>query len=433
MDTTAAGALGVEDERILIIGAGVSGLALAWLLSEMGRRVTVLEAAPRIGGLARSFNWHDLPCDIAPHRLYTHDQPVLRAIQELVPLREFQRNSRILMRDKHIQDPINPIELILRFPPQVGLKLVWGFINRPKLLEDSFEAMALNRYGRGLYDFFFEPYTKKMFGVPPGQISPNWGREKLRSSGLLDALQRQSKTFFNSFWYPKQGGYGSICDAMAARIRGEIMLATPVTAVEYHNNRITGVRYRVDGAEQHLACDRLFSSIPATVLARMLGGQLQLRFKRVQLVYLHISKPFVMPYQWVYWGDGDVVINRMAEFKHFHPDLPHTDRTVLCAEVTVETDQPLEGVQRALERYHLVQREEVLDSMILTERCGYPVYDRGFEDAKQQARNLFGRFANLHCVGRNAEFRHIETDEDIASAADCLRRIYGADAVRLAK
>ena len=428
---TEGAAAGNADERIVIIGAGVSGLALAWLLSEMGKQVTVLEAAPQIGGLARTFDWHGLPCDIAPHRLHTHDQAVLQAIQNLVPLREFRRHSRILMRDKQIQDPINPIELLLRFPPQIGLKLVWGYLNRPKLPENSFEAMALNRYGRGLYDFFFEPYTKKMFGVPPGEISPIWGREKLRSSGLLDTLKRQSKTFFSTFWYPKQGGYGTICDAMAARTRGDIELSAPVTGLDHDNGRISAVHFQQDGSAQRLDCDRVFSSIPATALARMLGGNLQLRFKRVQLVYLHLAKARAMPYQWVYWGDADVVINRMAEFKHFHPDLPPTDRTVLCAEVTVDTDQPVEDVLRALERYQLVRREEVLDTMVITEGCGYPVYDRGFEAAKEQAQALFGQFANLHCVGRNAEFRHIETDEDIASAADSLRGIYGADAVRL--
>ncbi len=431
IDNTEGGAAGAAEERIVIIGAGASGLALAWLLSEMGKRVTVLEAAPRIGGLARTFEWHGLPCDIAPHRLYTHDRAVLGAVQRLVPLRELRRNSRILMRDKQIQDPINPIELVLRFPPRTGFALVWGFLTRPRLPETSFEGLALNRYGRGLYDFFFEPYTQKMFGVSPAEISVTWGREKLRSSGLLDALKRRSKTFFHSFWYPEQGGYQAILDAMRARIRGELLLEAPVTGLETGDGRITAVRYRRDGGEQRLACDRVFSTIPVTVLGRMLGEDIQLRFKRIQLVYLDVAKPEVMPYQWVYFGDGEVVINRMAEFKHFHPDLPPSDHSVLCAEVTLDTDRPVEDVLQALERYGLLRRDQVKDTLVLDEGCGYPVYDKGFEAARDQAHALFGRFVNLHCVGRNAEFRHIEVDEDIASAADRLRTIYGANLVRL--
>jgi protoporphyrinogen oxidase len=412
-------------ERIAILGAGLSGLALGWLLSRAGKRVTIFEAAPYIGGLARTFRWHGLPCDIAPHRLHTSNLEVLHAIQRLVPLCEHRRRSKILMHGKHIQDPINPVELLLRFAPRTALALVGGFLNRPRLPEDSFEALALNRYGRGLYDFFFEPYTRKMFGVPPGEISVTWGCEKLRSSGLLDAVKRQSKTFFSSFWYPREGGYGSICDAMRAKIRGEVLLQSPVTGLFHADGRVHSVYYRRDGAEQRFDCDRLFSTLPATLLARMLDEPLQLRFKRIQLVYLAIAEPQVMPYYWVYFGDGDLVINRMAEFKHFHPDLPPTDHSVLCAEVTMDSSDPHADVITALERYDLVRRDKIIDSMVLTEDCGYPVYDRHFETARDQGLALIGRFANLHCVGRNAEFRHIEADEDIASAVDCLRGIYG--------
>jgi protoporphyrinogen oxidase len=356
---------------------------------------------------------------------------VLNAVRTLVPLRRHRRRSKILMRGRRIQDPINPIELVLRFPPRTGFALVWGFLNRPKLPETSFEQLALNRYGMGLYNFFFEPYTKKMFGVSPAEISVTWGREKLRSSGLLDVLKRESKTFFSSFWYPERGGYEAILDAMHARISGEVMLETPVIGLETDNARITAVRYRRHGAEQCFACDRVFSTLPITVLARMLGEEIQLRFKPIQLVYLDIAKPEVMPYQWVYFGDGDVVINRMAEFKHFHPHLPPSGQSVLCAEVTVPSDHAEEDVIAALTRYGLIRHGEILDSLVIAEGCGYPVYDKGFEAARGQAEALFGRFGNLHCVGRNAEFRHIETDEDIASAAECLRGIYGDDAIQL--
>jgi protoporphyrinogen oxidase len=418
------------EERIAILGAGVSGLALAWMLSATGKRVTVFEAAPFTGGLARTFYWHDLPCDLAPHRLHTHDKQILAAIQGLVPLREHKRNSRILMKDKQIQDPINPIELLLRFPPLVGLKLVWGFLFRPRLPETSFEALALNRYGRGLYDFFFEPYTKKMFGASPAEISVVWGREKLRSSGLLDAIKRQSKTFFHTFWYPTTGGYGTICDEMVKRTNGDILLSAPVTGLRYNGDRVDAVRYQQDGEERVFECDRVFSTIPATVLARMFGASLDLRFKAIQLVYLHIAKPFAMPYHWVYWGDGDVVINRMAEFKHFHPDLPHSDRTVLCAEVTVDTEHAGGG------------RDPRADSA--TAWCGATrswtpwCWTRTLSATRSTTEGSRPAKRPRRCAVRSLRqpapasaatrsFKHIETDEDIASAAEKLQQIYGSE------
>lgn len=418
-----------DHERIAILGAGISGLSLGWLLSALGKRVTLFEATDRIGGLARTFDWHGIPCDIAPHRLYSTDAELIARIGSLVPLREHRRNSRILMKDRVIQDPINPFELVSRFPPQVGARLIWGFLTRPGFLqpglsEDSFESLALSRYGQGLYDFFFAPYTHKMFGVSPAAISVTWGREKLRSSGLIDTLKRRSKTFFSTFHYPATGGYGTIADAMQQRLRGEIRFGAQVTGLQTRDRRVVSVAYRQDGVERVFECDRVFSTLPATHLGRMFGQEFRLRFRPIQLVYLNVKRPRVMPYQWVYFGDGEVVINRMAEFANFHAPQPERVNSVLCAEVTTDTAQPVEDVLQALERYRLLDRREIDDTLVLHEGFGYPVYDLGFESAKAQAEDFFGQFDNLHAVGRNAEFRHIEADEDLESALNMVRQIY---------
>jgi protoporphyrinogen oxidase len=212
---------------------------------------------------------------------------------------------------------------------------------------------------------------------------------------------------------------------MREKIRGDVLLQAPVTGLRYTDDRIESVLYRRGNRDFELQCDRVFSTIPATRLASMFGETLDLRFRNIKLVYLNVSKPKVMPYQWVYFGDGDVVINRMAEFKHFHPDWAETPNTVLCAEVTMETERPEEDVLSALQRYKLLDAEDIKDAMVIPERYGYPVYDRGFEKAKEHAEVLFSRYCNLHCVGRNAEFRHIEVDEDLVSAMECLKRVYG--------
>ena len=157
-------------------------MSVAWLLKQRGIHSTVIEAQNKIGGLARSFNWHGIDCDIAPHRLFTHNHKVLELILGLVPMHQHRRKSCIFIGGKTIKDPIDPIELCLRFPSKAP-KLIGGFLFKPKLEETSFANLALNRYGQGLYDLFFEPYTQKLLGVSAEEISAEWGRQKLRSSG----------------------------------------------------------------------------------------------------------------------------------------------------------------------------------------------------------------------------------------------------------
>ena len=410
-------------ERVAILGAGISGLSSAALLKEKGYKVQLFEASDQIGGLARSFQWHGFHCDIAPHRLFTRDKEAKERLLELVPMNRHQRRSRIFIADRIVRDPVNPVELMWRLPPRVSSRLVWGYLFKPKLPEDSFENLALNKFGRGLYEFFFKPYTTKMFGVPPAEISVDWGRQKLRVSGLRDVIRRNTKIFFREFHYPKQGGYGAICQALGDKVANETYLNSKVIGLETGEGRVRAVRCERDGKEERFECDRLISTLPATVLGRMLGHQFALRFQSVVLIYLLVDKPRVMPYHWIYFGDSDVVINRMSEYKNFADANAPEDRTVLNAEVTIPSENPLEDTLDALQRYGLLDRKDILDTLLLHERFAYPVYDQAYETAIVESREVFGRFANLHLVGRNAEFRHIEVDEAFASALAMVRSL----------
>jgi protoporphyrinogen oxidase len=410
------------NNRILILGGGISGLSVAWLLKQRGILSTVVEAQNQIGGLARSFNWHGIDCDIAPHRLFTHNQEVLELIRRLVPMHQHRRKSCIFIQGKTIKDPIDPVELCLSFPNKAP-KLIGGFLFKPKLEETSFANLALNRYGQGLYNLFFEPYTQKLLGVSAKEISPEWGRQKLRSSGFGQWFKRNSKTYFNSFYYPITGGYGTIAKRMAEELGDNILVNTRVSGLNFDEKRITSATLYHNGKKDVIECDNLISTLPATTLATMLGQNIDFQYNPISLVYLNINKSQVMPYHWAYFADESIVINRMAEFKNFSQPSVATDNTVLCAEVTAHSDTPSEDVVSALVSYGLIKRHEIEDVLVLEESYGYPIYLKGFETERTEALEIFGQYRNLYTVGRNAEFRHIDVDEDIESAISCVENI----------
>ncbi len=66
-------------KKIIIIGAGITGLSSAWKLSEKGYNVNVIESDKTIGGLAKSIKIENYYFDIGPHSFFSEDKEVFTA------------------------------------------------------------------------------------------------------------------------------------------------------------------------------------------------------------------------------------------------------------------------------------------------------------------------------------------------------------------
>ena len=67
----------------LVIGGGITGLALALKLIDLGQPVTLIEVDPRIGGLAGSFPFGQSLVDRYYHHTFTGHQEIHQVISQL--------------------------------------------------------------------------------------------------------------------------------------------------------------------------------------------------------------------------------------------------------------------------------------------------------------------------------------------------------------
>lgn len=411
--------------KVGIIGAGMSGLSTAHFLHKKGVEVEILEADSVVGGFAHSFQWNGHTCDWAAHRLFTHDEHILQLIQSLVPLRTLNRVSAVRLGGKWLKDPVDAVQLCTRFFPKNTWSIPWTYLTRDrKLPETSFQSYCLARFGSRLEEFLFSPYTQKMFGIPMDQLSVEWARKKVRLSGPLDVIRQGSKTKFNYFYYPKNGGYGTICDALMAPVRDRIRLNARMTGLEMDGNRIARVRYEQDGQARLLEADHFVSTIPLTTLCAMTGHEPPLTYRGVSAVYVHVNKPQTTPNHWIYYMDGDVAVNRLCEVKNLYPQAGPAETSVVCAEVT-DCDRPdfLEKSIRDLAASGVFRMDQVLDTTVVRREFSYPVYRCDYEKDVDQAMEHLARFRNLYTVGRAAQFEHMEVDDCLESALQCVREL----------
>lgn len=410
--------------RIGILGGGIGGLASAYFLEGSGAEPRVFEASGIIGGLARSFRWHGFDCDIGPHRLYTDDTALLEEIKTLVPLNRLRRKSRIYIRGRWIRDPVNVLDLIVKFFPRVSIGIVLGYLGRKSYPPDHFEHVVLSRFGRGLNQLFFKPYSEKLFGIPADTISANWAQRKLRIGGWKDLVRKSSKLYFDYFHYPKSGGYGAISQGVYERVRERVQLNTPLTAIEL----LTGGKgyrcsFAVDGKTVTEEFDVIVSTLALPLLGRMLGTEINLRARPARFTYLLLGKPRASDYQWFYFADKDFIINRVSEYKNFGAAGLPEGKTVLCCEVTELDRFSVEEIIRELEVAGILKAGEVEDILTLDVPNAYPLYGLEYDSEIAKAATFFARHPRIFHVGRHAQFAHKDIDEVMGDAKEAARLI----------
>ena len=408
--------------KVGILGGGIAGLAVAWFLRDWAD-LRIHEASDAVGGLARTFKWHGFDCDLAPHRFFTHDEELLRQVQALVPMLRLTRKSRIRLRGQWIRDPVNIFEVLYKFMPVETARILWHFALRPKQQEDSFEALVLNKYGRGLNELFFKPYSEKLFGIPSSEISATWGRRKIRVTGLRDLVHRDPRLYFKHFYYPVANGYGAIANRLYADVRDRVHLQSRVVGITPLPSGGYECRFEGPGRARTERFDLLVSTLPMSELGALLGFHIRLQFRPMTLLYLLVGVDTVSDHHWSYFADRDRVVNRVAEFKNFGRDLPRS-HTVLCCEVT---DTAHFSVDRVVEELtgdeYLPRGAPILDTKIITLQRAYPVYDRSYDEEMARAQNAFRDHPAIYHIGRQAQFAHTDVDEILEEARTLADRL----------
>ncbi len=410
--------------KVAILGAGIAGLSAGWMLQKRGIDFVILERNAYVGGLARSFEWHEFSCDFAAHRFFTSDEEVLQQLLSLAPMARQVRRSRIYLSGHWMRDPLDVLELGVNLPIWQGMRLLISYLLRPRNRpEDSFENYVLARYGRSLYRLFFKPYTEKLFGIPGDQISVLWAKQKVRLANPLDNFRENTRNKFHYFYYPLRGGYGAIVNSLYATIKEKVCLETSVLGFQRGEGKITGVVYEEADRQQILPVDFVISTLPLTVTGRLLDTPIALNYQKVDAVYLLVNRPQVSDYHWVYFIDEDVCINRMVEFKNMSALNTPAETSVLCAEVTQDHKDVAGKVINDLVKTGMVSQAEVLDTKVIREKFAYPVYDLKYVKAMSEAQDFLRQVGNLYLVGRGAEFRHREVDDNFSAAAETVRKV----------
>nr|MCR4879604.1 NAD(P)/FAD-dependent oxidoreductase [Bacilli bacterium] len=484
----------MNKKKVVIIGAGPAGLSAAYELNKKGDfDITILELEEFVGGISRTVNYKNNRMDIGGHRFFTKNDRVNDLWHEIMPLQSAPSKDDILLDrkiecDPNGRDPEKEDEVILKRHRVSRIYFVKKFFDYPismkprtfinmgfsrtmkagfgyiastfhKRDEKSLEDFYINRFGKPLYQLFFESYTEKLWGVHPSKLSADWGAQRVKglslSKAILNAITKPFKkkdkskvetSLIEQFEYPKLGP-GQLYTILANKLEKEGVKIIYKEEVNHlyldKDNNINKVVTK-DGKEYQ--ADYVISSMPIKDLFFALGEDkvskesyelaTTLPYRDFITVGLLLDKLKIknktkiktlnelVPDTWIYVQERDVSMGRIQIFNNWSPymvnDPLHTvwiGLEYFCSEGdemwnSKDEDFINMATNELIKMGIIESKDNVLDSTRKKVKKAYPAYF-GSYDHFDVIRNELDKISNLYCIGRNGQHRYNNMDHSM--------------------
>ena len=493
-------------KQAIIAGAGPAGLTAA-IEFQKGTDIQpiVLEATDQIGGISQTVQYHGNRMDIGGHRFFSKSERVMKWWTELMPVQGKNSKDDILLglNDKPLEkdgpDPEKTDKVILIrhrvsrifflrkfFDYPISMKketfLNMGFIRMMragfgylwscvhKLPEDSLENFYINRFGRPLYELFFEGYTEKVWGVHPSKLGADWGSQRVKGLSVRAVLKDMFKKAFGKkddktvetslieqFIYPKLGP-GQLWEMAAEQVianGGKVLKQHEVTGVHVEGHKVTSVTVKTDAGLRTLPCDYFLSTMPIKDLIAAIDGievpdkvkeiAATLPYRDFITVGLCVKKLKIsnetpiktylnrVPDTWIYIQERDVKIGRLQIFNNWSPYLVKDYENSVwigleyfCTEGDAMWQMDKESfIAMAIDelvKIDIIDREDVLDATQVKIKKAYPAYFGSYYQL-DEVKVFLDTIENLYCLGRNGQHRYNNMDHSMLTAMECVDAI----------
>lgn len=434
--------------HIIIVGAGVTGLTLAYLLSKLGVRVTVLEKERAIGGLAKSFHYEGWSIDIGPHRFHTDDSVVHDFVLEIMRdhIIEIPRNSKVFFCEAHFDWPLN-LKSILKLPPRLMFKAFLDLFARPSIKDDSYESYVMNKYGKTLTNHFFREYNQKFLKMDLKDCHRHWAEtginratidKDIKSSSIVELLLGvlSQKGVNTRFLYPKEGPIDIFAYTLKEMIEahGGAVEADVQLRGAYVENTTIKMLKSADGKEWE--ADYIFWTGDIQDLERLLGLPASpLTFNSTVVCNLLIEGEPPIPSQWEYFGSRDYVICRTSINTCFNTVLAPRGYYGICAELVCQENDFVWNqaesllntiIQNLIHAKIINNFNSIVEVRFERVRNTYPIYKIDYMTHLERYTNKIKAFSNILACGRTGGFWYNNMDHCIRSSIDIVNRLVGA-------
>jgi protoporphyrinogen/coproporphyrinogen III oxidase len=411
---------------VVILGAGLAGLTAAHFLHRNNIPVRLFEAGNKIAGLAQSFHDEEgFTYDFGAHFITNRLAKAVGISDKCRTVRHYAET--VWLGGKSYSYPFG----LLRIPRMFTGGLL-SQLNvsqaKPATAAEWFRAS----YGDALANEVAIPLTEAWSGAKADLLSSAVGDGIANSViqtlwlKLASRLTRRAVSCGYSRELPEnagvyhvypEGGIGTLCQALAADLKGVIQLEAPVEKILVEQDNAVGVR--VNGREMEAAA--VISTAPVNVLGKLIEGSThldylaQFRYRPMVFVNLRLHGRGLLPDVVTWTPEAQFPFFRLTETPLSMPWLAPAEKTVLTVDIGCEkSDEYWQMEDERLGEFCVAHLSSIIPDIrpryegcrVMRTPVAYPVFLREYETERQKFARGTG-IENLYSIGRNGEFMHI--------------------------
>lgn len=413
--------------KYIIIGAGISGLAVANILQDTGNQVIIFEKQSRPGGMIKcdTINGSLFHCT-GGHVFNTKRNDVLKWFWEHFNkdtefIQAFRNSAVVMANGTNIPYPIE--NHIYKLEEKTQKAFINDLLEISKKTDDkpiNFEDFLKKQFGRTLYDLYFHPYNYKIWRRDLNKVPLSWLEGKLPMPTVEEMIYNnmnhvEERIFVHSaFYYPTKGGSQFLANRLSERL--DIRYNTPVTKILYNKNHLTVNNIHAD---RIIFCGNV-KELPFIIkdckginIDSYIESIEKLDFHGTTSVFCEIEKN---DYSWLYL-----------------PSSKYDSHRIICTGNFSKNNDTLNIMTGTIEFTDYISKDNILNNLrnmpyspkYLThhfEPYTYPIQDnhtRKMILSLKKNLDLHG----IYLVGRFAEWEYYNMDMAIASGIDLIKQI----------
>jgi oxygen-dependent protoporphyrinogen oxidase len=283
-----------NNKKVIVLGAGISGLTTAYLLYKDGYDVTVLEKNDKVGGTIETVIENGLLFDRGPNSALETTPLIAQLVEELNLKEQFvyaskKGDKRYILRNNLLHAlPISPPAFLKSrlFSGKAKLRLMKEpFVGKSQ--DGYYQSIAefvTRRLGQEFLDYVINPFVAGVYAGNPEDLSVKSAFPKLYALeeeygglivGTIRSIRKRKKKKEQSKQSAKmisfEGGMKVLPEAIAGYLGSRVKLNAEVVSIKKTADGNYGVAYNEGDQSLTLLTDIVLSTIPAYTAGGLFG------------------------------------------------------------------------------------------------------------------------------------------------------------------